>query len=172
MPARDELPEVRLAEVYLSRLGVQRFLAGRQSGATQLETFVDYGATIGMAASASARDDGVELNLVSELGPRLEQQSPTVFATLPQFDPGLADEAGPRALGYLGVGDLGPAISEALATAGTGAQGLAGSLRGLARGLQQQAGGDPLKDLLPALGGQAALVAEPTTPVAVDRGQE
>ena len=160
--ARDELPDVRLAEVYLSRLGVQRFLVGRQSGATQLETFVDYGATIGMAASARARDDGVELNVVSELGPRLEQQSPTVFATLPQFDPGLADEAGPRALGYVGVGDLGPAITEALATAGTGAQGLAGSLRGLARRLQQQAGVDPLKDLLPALGGQAALVAEPT----------
>jgi hypothetical protein len=160
--ARDELPDVRLAEVYLSRLGVQRFLVGRQGGATQLDTFVDYGATSGMAASARARDDGVEVNVVSELDPRLEQQSPTVFATLPRFDPGLADEAGPRALGYVGVGDLGPAITKALVTAGAGAQGLAGSLRGLARRLQQQAGVDPLKDLLPALGGQAALVAEPT----------
>jgi Protein of unknown function (DUF3352) len=160
--ARDELPDVRLAEVYLSRLGVQRFLVGRQGGATQLDTFVDYGATSGMAASARARDDGVEVNVVSELDSKLEQQSPTVFATLPRFDPGLADEAGPRALGYVGVGDLGPAITTALVTAGAGAQGLAGSLRGLARRLQQQAGVDPLKDLLPALGGQAALVAEPT----------
>jgi hypothetical protein len=160
--ARDELPDVRLAEVYLSRLGVQRFLVGRQGVATQLDTFVDYGATSGMAASARAHDDGVEVNVVSELDPRLEQQSPTVFATLPRFDPGLADEAGPRALGYVGVGDLGPAITQALVTAGAGAQGLAGSLRGLAQRLQQQAGVDPLKDLLPALGGQAALVAEPT----------
>jgi uncharacterized protein DUF3352 len=60
------------------------------------------------------------------------------------------------------VGDLGPALNKALASAGAGAQGLAGSLRALAQSLQQQAGVDPLKDLLPALGGQAALVAEPT----------
>jgi len=39
---------------------------------------------------------------------------------------------------------------------------LAGSLRGLAQRLQKEAGIDPLKDLLPALKGQAALVAEPT----------
>ena len=160
--ARSDLPNVRLAEVYLSPAGISRMLAGRPGSATQLNTFVDYGASTGMAASLRARDDGVEVNLVSDLDPKLEQRSPTVFATLPQFEPGLADEAGPRALGYIGVGDLGPALNKALATAGASAQGLAGSLRALAQGLQQQAGVDPLKDLLPALGGQAALVAEPT----------
>jgi hypothetical protein len=160
--ARDQLPDVRLAEIYLSRAGVQRILVGRGTGATQLDTFVDYGATSAMAAGARVRDDGLQVNLVSELDRKLEQGSPTVFASLPQFEPGLADEAGPRALGYVGVGDLGPAISKALATAGATAQGLAGSLRGLAQSLQKQAGVDPLKDLLPALGGQAALVAEPT----------
>jgi hypothetical protein len=158
----DELPDVRLAEVYLSRAGVQRLLGGGGEGATQLNTFVDYGATTGMAASLRARDDGVEIHLDSRLDPKLEQQSPTVFASLPEFEPTLASEAGPRALGYVGVGELGPAINDALATAGAGAQGLAGSLRGLAQRLQQEAGVDPLKDLLPALGGQAALVAEPT----------
>ncbi len=160
--AREQLPDVRLAEVYLSREGVQRFLSAPATGATQLNTFVDYGATTGMAAGARARDDGVQVNLVSELDPKLEQISPTVFASLPEFEPGLANEAGPRALGYIGVGDLGPAINNALATAGVGAQGLAGSLRGLAQRLQQEAGVDPLKELLPALGGQAALIAEPT----------
>lgn len=160
--ARDQLPDVRFAEVYLSRTGVQRFLPPGATGASQLDTFVDYGATSGMAAGARARDDGVQVNLVSELDATLEQRSPTVFASLPDFEPGLADEAGPRALGYIGVGDLGPAITKALATAGGGAKGLAGSLRKLAQRLQQQAGVDPLKDLLPALGGQAALVAEPT----------
>ena len=45
---------------------------------------------------ARARDDGVEVNLVSDLDPKLEQRSPTVFASLPQFEPGLADEAGPQ----------------------------------------------------------------------------
>ena len=160
--ARDELPAVRLAEIYLSRAGIQRLLVGRGNSATQLDTFVDYGATSGMAAGARVRDDGVQVNVVSELDPKLEPQSPTVFASLPQFTPGLADEAGPNALGYVGFGDLGPAITKALATAGASAQGLAGSLRGLSQRLKQEAGVDPLKDLLPALGGQAALVAEPT----------
>jgi hypothetical protein len=160
--ARDQLPDVRFAEVYLSRVGVQRFLAPGGTGATQLDTFVDYGATSGMAVGARARDDGLQVNVVSELDPKLEEQSPTVFASLPEFEPGLAEEAGPRALGYIGVGELGPAINNALATAGAGAQGLAGSLRALAQRLQKEAGVDPLKDLLPALAGQAALVVEPT----------
>jgi hypothetical protein len=161
----ESLPDVRLAEVYLSQTGVLRLLAGRAGGASQLNTFVDYGATTGMAASLRVRDDGVEVHLNSRLDPKLEQRSPTVFASLPEFEPALADEAGPRALGYVGVGELGPAINEALASAGAGAQGLAGSLRQLAQSLQQEAGVDPLKDLLPALDGQAALIAEPTDAV-------
>lgn len=160
--ARSELPDVRLAELYLSRAGISRLLAGRPGSATQLGTFVDYGATTGMAASLRARDDGVEVNLVSDLDPKLEQRSPTVFASLPRFEPSLADEAGSDALGYVGVGDLGPAVAKALETAGDGARGLAGSLRTLGRTLRQQAGVDPFRDLLPALGGEAALVAEPT----------
>jgi hypothetical protein len=163
--ARDELPEVRFAELYLSRAGVQRFLAGRQGTATQLDTFVNYGATTGMAASARLRDDGIEIDLASELDPKLEQRSPTVFADLPRFDPDLADEAGTRAIGYVGVGELGLGLARALAAAGPGGQGLAGSLRALAQGLQRDAGVDPFQDLLPALGGQAALVAEPTAAV-------
>ena len=165
-PTRTRLatscPTSVCAEIYLSRAGVQRYLPLAATGASQLDTFVDYGATSGMAAGARVREDGVQVNLVSDLDPTLEQRSPTVFASLPQFEPDLADEAGPRALGYIGVGELGPAINKALETAGAGAQGLAGSLRALAQSLQKQAGVDPLKDLLPALGGQAALIAEPT----------
>jgi hypothetical protein len=161
----EELPDVRLAELYLSRAGVERLLTGRTGGASQLDTFVDYGATTAMAASFRVRDDGLEIHLDSTLDPKLEQQSPTVFADLPRFEPSLADEAGARALGYVGVGELGPAFNRALATAGAGGQGLAGSLRALAQRLQKEAGVDPLQDLLPALGGQAALLAEPTDSV-------
>ncbi len=50
--ARAALPDVRLAEVYLSQAGMRRFLIGRQGSATQLDTFVDYGASTGMAVSA------------------------------------------------------------------------------------------------------------------------
>jgi uncharacterized protein DUF3352 len=160
--ARDELPDVRLAEVYLSRAGVQRLLATGGAGSTQLETFVDYGATSGVAASVTLEDDGVEANLVSRLDKKLLPMSPTFFAELPRFHPELVDEAGSRALGYIGVGEIGPSLTSVLASAGAQSQGLAGSLRTLAQRLQKEAGVDPLKDLLPALGGQAALVAEPT----------
>ncbi len=160
--AREELPDVRFAEIYLSRAGVQRLLAGRGAGATQLESFVDYAATSGMAASLRIKDDGIDVNLVSRLDEKLVQKSPSFFATLPEFEPELAGEAGARALAYVGVGEVGTTLGEIVTGAGAEAQGLVGSLRALAKTLQKRAGVDPLKDLLPALGGQAALVAEPT----------
>ena len=161
---RDELPESRLAEVYLSRSGVQRLLAGRAGAATQLETFVDYGATDGVAAAAVAKDDGIELHLVSSLNPNLLKQNPSFFSELPTFEPTLTSEAGGRSIAYAGVGEVGPTVTELLerAAGGGAAGGLAGSLRGLSERLQKEAGVDPLSELLPALSGQAALVAEPT----------
>lgn len=159
---RDEIPEVRFAEIYLSREGVQRLLKGAGTGATQLDTFVDYGATEGMAAGVTAGEDGVQLELASRLSPELLERSPTAFAELPEFEPSLTGEMGGRSLGYIGIGELGPTVSTLLEKAEAGAQGLAGSLRSLARRLQREAGVDPLAQLLPALGGQAALTAEPT----------
>jgi Protein of unknown function (DUF3352) len=158
---REELPESRFAELYMSRSGVQRLLAGRAGPATQLETFVDYGATDGLAAAAVAKEDGIELELVSSLNPQLLKQNPSFFSGLPTFEPTLTAEAGQRSIAYAGVGEVGPTLSELLdRTAGGG--GLAGSLRGLSDRLRAEAGVDPLSELLPALGGQAALVAEPT----------
>jgi len=156
----DELPEARFAEVYLSRPGIRRLLAGRPGAALQLETFVDYGASDGIAAAAVATDEGIELNLVSELDPKRLQRSPSFFSELPEFEPGLDDRAGSRSLAFVGVGEAGPTLVELLEQAG--GQGVAGSLRGLFARLRREAGVDPLSQLLPALGGQAALVAEPT----------
>jgi hypothetical protein len=159
---RDQLPDARFAEIYLSREGVQRFLANRTGAATQLETFVDYGATQALAAALVARPDGLEVDLASELDPTLVKQSPSFFSALPVFEPSLADEAGERTIGYVGVGEIGPTATEILDPGGKGAQGLAASLQQLAGTLEQEAGVNPLRDLLPALGGEAALVAEPT----------
>lgn len=157
---RDELPESRFAEIYLSRSGVQRLLQGRAGSATQLETFVDYGATQGMAAAAVAEDDGIKVELVSALNPKLLAKNPSFFSELPEFEPELTGEAGERTIAYVGAGEVGPTLTQLLEQAG--GEGLGGSLRGLSNRLREEAGVDPLADLLPALGGQAALVAEPT----------
>lgn len=160
--SREQLPDARFAEVYLSREGVQRLLTGRAGAASQLETFVDYGATSGFAAAAVGEEDGVEVELVSELDPALAEKSPSLFSSLPAFEPSLADEAGARAIGFVGVGELGPTLGDLLGGGGKGAGGLAASLRSIASRLEKQVGVNPLQDLLPELGGQAALVAEPT----------
>ena len=158
---REQLPDARFAEVVLSRSGVQRLLAGRPGAATQLETFVDYGASDGLAAAAVAKDDGIEVDLVSSLNPKLLKENPSFFSELPTFEPTLTSEAGERSIAYAGVGEVGPTLTELLKRA-EGAGGLAGSLKGLSDRLRREAGVDPLNELLPALGGQAALVAEPT----------
>jgi hypothetical protein len=160
--ARDDLPEARFAEVFLSREGVQRFLAGRPGPAAQLGSFVDYEATSGLAAAVVAREETLEVELVSTLDPKLAEASPSLFAELPRFEPDLAEEIGDRAIGYVNVGRLGPTLTELLARPGEQAAGLAASLQELAGRLEAEAGVNPLRDLLPALGGQAALVAEPT----------
>jgi hypothetical protein len=158
--ARDALPEVRFAELVLSRAGVRSLLPAKASGASQLDTFVDYGATTGFAAAATARDDGVELNLVSELDRNLLKKSPTVFADLPQFEPELDSEAGESTIAYVGLGEIGPTATDLIG--GAGANGLVRQLRKLAKSLKKEAKVNPLRDLLPALRGEAALVAEPT----------
>ncbi|MSO40581.1 MAG: DUF3352 domain-containing protein [Solirubrobacterales bacterium] len=160
--SRDQLPDLRFADLFLSRTGVERLLAGGGAGSTQLDTFVDYGATSGFAVAATARDDGLKLELVSDLQPKQLESSPSFFTELPEFEPGLADDAGERALAYVGVGELGPTVAGLLKRAGSGQPGLVRSLQALSAGLKRSADVDPLADLLPALSGQAALVAEPT----------
>lgn len=163
---RGDLPDNRFADVYVSAAGVQKLLTPSAStGATQLESFVDYGATRGFATAAVAHDDGIELDLVSALDKAKEAKSPNLFTSLPEFRPLLARDVGPRAIGYVGIGDAGKSLGVLLQRAAAGQPGLAAALAGFSRRLQAEAKVDPGKDLLPALGGQAALVAEPTDTV-------
>jgi Protein of unknown function (DUF3352) len=162
-PTRADLPDNRFADIYVSAQGVQTIFAPSTSaGATQLDTFVDYASTKGFAAAAVARDDGIELDLVSALDPAKEKQSPSAFTALPKFHPDLTHEVGARALGYIGIGDAGEALTRLLTRATSAQPGIAQSFASFSRRLKKEAKVNPSKDLFPALGGQAALVAEPT----------
>lgn len=161
---RDRLPGNRFADVYVSGIGARSLLAPNTSTAvTQLGTFVDYAATKGFAAAAVARDDGIELDLTSGLDKTQEAKSPSLLTQLPKFHPDLTNSVGSRALGYVGIGDAGKSLGALLQRAASAQPGLAQALTGFTQRLQAQAKVDPTKDLLPALGGQAALVAEPTS---------
>jgi hypothetical protein len=163
---RGDLPDNRFADVYVSATGVQKLLAPSAStGATQLETFVDYKATRGFAAAAIAHDDGIELELVSALDAAKEKKSPNLFTTLPEFRPLLTRDVGANAIAYLGIGDAGASLGKLLQRAGSAQPGLGAALAAFTQRLQAEAKVNPAKDLLPALGGEAALVAEPTASV-------
>lgn len=164
---RDQLPELRFAEVYLSRAGIRRLLVPNAGPTTQLETFVNYGATAGMAVALTLRDGGVEVELRSAQDPELLKESPTFFTELPEFEPSLMDAAGARALVFLTVGELGPSLSALLKNPGEEGRPLAQALRRLDRDLRADSQVSLLGDLVPSLGGQAALIVEPTDAVPI-----
>jgi hypothetical protein len=163
---RGDLPDNRFADVYVSGTGVQKLLAPSTStAASQLETFVDYKATRGFAVAAIAHEDGVELQLVSALDAAKEKKSPNAFTTLPEFRPLLTRDVGADAIAYLGIGDAGASLGTLFQRAGSAQPGLGAALAAFSQRLQAEAKVDPVKDLLPALDGEAALVAEPTAAV-------
>lgn len=163
MQVRGELPVGRFADLYVSGRGVDRLLAGSTTTlATQLETFVDYGASRGFAIGAVAKENGIELNVYSALDAAKQKASPSLFTTLPHFEPGLTGDVGARALGYVGLGEAGNSLGLLLQRAGGAQPGLGSALEAFTGRLSTGARVDLGRDLLPALGGQAALVAEPT----------
>ena len=152
----------RFAEVFLSPAGVDEFLAGRAGPAAQLETFVDYEATSGLAAAVIAKEEGLEVQLVSELDPKLAEQNPSFFSSPAGV------RARPRIGGRRGRDRLRRGRRDRPDDHRTARPGRArrpGARRrapGPREGpAESDADVNPLQELLPALGGQAALVAEP-----------
>jgi hypothetical protein len=162
---RATLPANRFADVYLSRAGVERFLAGAGGYATQLDTFADYGATRGIAAAAVTHHDGVEVRLVSALQPKLLKRHPSFFGALAPFEPTLAGEVSENALVYAGVGKLGAGLQALLAQARRTSPALAASLRDYERRLSARARLGIARRVLPLLGGEGALAVEPAARV-------
>jgi hypothetical protein len=162
---RDQLPGERFADLYLSKLGVRTLLAGRGGLASQLDTFADYPASRGLAASAQAHSDGIEFQLESNLDPNLERRHPPFFRAFETFNPSLAKEVSSEALVYLGVGNLAGSVRALLDQAAKTAPELAKGFNAFRSGLSARSKVDITKEVLPSLAGQAALVVEPTAQI-------
>lgn len=157
---RSDLPEQRFADIYVSRLGAKTLFGADGGSLSQLGAFVDYEATEGFAIALSAQEGDVVINIASDLSYERLKTNPNSITSVPGFSPELAALAPADSLAYFGVGEVGPTLSSAIATALGGE--LAASFRSLSGNLEQEAGPSPLSELLPALHGQAALILEPT----------
>ncbi len=162
---RNSLPGLRVADLYLSARGIRTLLAPGGAFASQLDTFTDFAASDGIAAALVAHHDGFELQLDSALGPVRAKTHPSAFQALPGFHPSLAGSFSPDTVLYLEIADPAEAVRALLRQAAATAPGLAAAANGFQNQLRGQ-GVDLQRDLLPALGNEAAagVAARPAGP--------
>ena len=108
-----------------------------------------------------AGDDGLDLDLRSELDPRRAKSHPGFFSAFPSFEPDLAGSLPPDSLGYVGIGDPGKTLRSLLKQAGAPEPGLAAAVGDLVERVRKLGEVDLEKDLLPSLGGEAAIALQP-----------
>ncbi len=155
--ARESLPEQRLADVYLSPRGVQRFLTGRGAASEQLDTFVDFGRSRGATVALVAKGNGLEIQLDSLLKvPKEKGSATTFFSAFPAFSPSLAGEFSADTLLYLAIANPSETVRALLAQANKSSPGLVAAF-GRFQAQLRKGGVDLQKGVLPALGGEAAV---------------
>jgi hypothetical protein len=154
---RDELPEQRFAEAYLGAEGVAGVAADR-GALGSFAPLIAPGASRGAAAALSATGGGLELAARSALDPERARSAPGFFAAFPPFEPSLSELLPARSLAYLGFGDPGATVRALLAQASVQAPGIAAGFARLVARLRRAGGVDVERDLLDALGDEAALV--------------
>ena len=158
---RDELPEHRFAEAWLSPDGVNELIAADTGTLGTLTPLIAPGSTTGAAASLSTSGDGLELAIRSALDPEREESSPNFFAAFPAFEPDLPERLQADTLGYLGIGPPKQTVGELLSQASAQAPGIAEGFEKLVDKLRKKGDVDLEGDLLESLGDQAAFAIEP-----------
>jgi Protein of unknown function (DUF3352) len=158
--ARDELPDHRFADAYLSPAAA-RSLAAPNESLGQLSPLISPEATRGAAAALAADNDELELSVRSVLDTARVRSRPGFFSAFSPFDPTLAGELSTDALAYLGFGDPEGAVKALLAQASAAAPGIASGFEDLVEQLRQSDEIDISTDFLPTLGDEAAFALEP-----------
>ena len=157
----DALPDDSVAQVAVSEAGVGELLEGDRAPLGSLEAFVNFDATVGAGAALVASDDALEVALHSRLDPERLDSSPGFFDAFPAFDPSLGDELRPQTLAYLGLGDPAASVDELVTQAIAEAPGIASGFEELTEDLERSGELDLRSEVLPLLGGEAAVAIEP-----------
>ena len=158
---RDELPEHHFAEAWVSEQGAEQLIGRSRDQLGTLAPLIEPGNSTGAAAALSADDDGLELAIRSALDPERVKASPGFFSAFGRFAPSLPEQLPDDTLAYLGIGNPQDTINALLAQAKAQAPGIAAGFEGLVRSLRRQGGVDIERELLAALGGEAAFALEP-----------
>lgn len=158
---RDRLPDHRLAEAYLSAEGVQTLIAPDRGTLGSLAPLLGPGATEGAAAALAADGDELELAVRSALDPERARSDPGFFAAFSPFEPELPERLPADSLSYVGIGDPGRTVRALLAQASAEAPGIAAGFDDLVASLRRDGELDIERELLPALGGEAAFTLAP-----------
>lgn len=159
--ARATLSGDRLADLYVSKAGIKRFVAAPGAALGGLAPVLDPGASAGAAAALIASDDGLELEMRSILDPARASKHPGAFSTLPAFEPTLAGSLPSDSLGYVGVGEPGRTIELLLRGTSASEAGLFPVIGDLVGSLKGLAAVDLSRDLLPSLGSEGAIAVGP-----------
>ncbi|HEY8001126.1 MAG: DUF3352 domain-containing protein [Vicinamibacteria bacterium] len=159
--ARDQLPEHRFAEAWVSEDGIRELIATDTGTLGTLSPVIAPGSSSGVAASLSAGDEGLEVAVRSVLDPEREKSSPSFFAAFPSFEPELPQRLRPETLAYLGIGAPEKTVTALLSQASVQAPGIAAGFEDLVKTLRHQGDVDIEGQLLGALGEEAAFALEP-----------
>lgn len=154
---REELPEHRFAEAWISGTGVADLIGGDSGTVGTLAPFFSPGTSEGAAAALTAAGDTLELAIRSELDPEREETSPGFFAAFPSFDPRLPETLPASSLAYLGFGEPRSTVTALLDQAAAQAPAIATGFAALVERLRSGGDVEIENELLPALGDEAAV---------------
>jgi Protein of unknown function (DUF3352) len=170
--ARDALPAERLADAYLSKGGIAALVANSGGPLGTLASLISPDASQGVAAALVANDDGLEIEIRSELDADRAKAHPGFFSAFPAFKPTLAGSLPGGSLGYVGFGDPGKALTSLLKQARAEQPGLAAAVGDLLKQVKDLGDVDLEQDLLPSLGGEGAFALQPAPAGGNGRGDK
>jgi len=153
---RDELPDHRLVEAYLSADGIEELIERDRGTLGTLTPLLAPGASRGAGAALAATEEGFELSVRSALDPERAETSPGFFTAFPAFVPALPERLAPDSLGYVGIGEPASTVRALLTQASAEAPGIVAGFEDLVRDLRREGEVDIERGLLDSLGGEAA----------------
>ena len=153
---RDELPDHRLVEAYLSADGIEELIERDRGTLGTLTPLLAPGASRGAGAALAATEEGFELSVRSALDPERAETSPGFFTAFPAFVPALPERLASDSLGYVGIGEPASTVRALLTQATAEAPGIVAGFEDLVRDLRREGEVDIERGLLDSLGGEAA----------------